>query len=316
MSQTSSTKRSHFLSTKHLEVSQIISLINQAKYYADPNTATLLSTSSPLKNKIVANLFFENSTRTRCSFEIGAQKLGAYVLHFNADTASTQKGETLLDTAQNLISMGVDLLVIRHPEAGMPAWLAQRIKVPVINAGDGGNEHPTQAMLDILTILQHKPNIAELTVSIIGDILHSRVARSMYFLLQKLGVKEIRLIGPQTFLPKNVTEFPQAICHHHLMTGIENADVVMTLRVQRERLNQQEAQFDLNDYIQTYQLTANRLRHAKPDAIVMHPGPMNRGVEIASAVADGAQSVILEQPRWGVAMRMAIMSERFRRPVA
>lgn len=316
MSQTPPTKLSHFLSTEYLEVSQITSLINQARCYADPKTASLLSASSPLKNKIVANLFFENSTRTRCSFEIGAQKLGAYVLYFNTDTSSTQKGETLLDTAQNLISMGVDLLVIRHPEAGMPAWLAQRIEVPVINAGDGSNEHPTQAMLDILTILQHKPDISALTVSIIGDIRHSRVARSMCFLLKKLGVKEIRLIGPHTFLPKNGTEFPQTIFHHHLIAGIENADVVMMLRVQHERLNKQEAHFDLNGYIQEYQLTVDRLKYAKSDAIVMHPGPMNREIEIDSAVADGAQSVILEQSRLGVAMRMAIMSALLTPPMA
>lgn len=307
---------SHFLSTQHLTRSQILQLLQKAQTYLSADNS-LIQPPPLLKDKIVANLFFENSTRTRCSFEIGAQKLGAYVLNFNALTSSAQKGETLLDTVHNLEAMGVNLFVIRHSETGIPRWIAEQLKdrAAVINAGDGTNEHPTQAMLDILTIQRHKPDFSKLIVSIIGDIRHSRVARSLCFALNTLGVTDIRLVAPSSLLPTNshgaasvdTETCPPYKYYNDLTTGIENADVVMTLRMQHERMNKEETVFDLEDYIKHYKLTANKLRHAKSDAIVMHPGPMNRGVEIESAVADGRQSVILEQPKFGVAMRMAVM---------
>lgn len=298
----------HFLSTQHLTQEYIFLLIKKAQLYLNPQ-GKLQPSPTLLKNKIVANLFFENSTRTRCSFEIGAQKLGAYTLNFKAQTASTQKGESLLDTVKNLVAMGIDLLVIRHPESGLPAWLAKQIAIPIINAGDGSNEHPTQAMLDVLTIYCHKPNFTSLTIAIIGDIRHSRVAKSLCFALHTLGVKDIRLIGPPAFLPEKNFPLTRVSFCNDLLTGIQDADIVMTLRIQHERFNKEEISFDLNDYIQRYKLTSVAMKHARPDAIVMHPGPINRGVEIESDVADGAQSLILEQPTFGVAMRMAIMSE-------
>jgi aspartate carbamoyltransferase catalytic subunit len=301
----------HFLSTQLLSQNQILSLLDKAQAWISP-TGALLQPPALLKNKIVANLFFENSTRTRCSFEIAANKLGAYVLNFNTQTSSVQKGETLLDTIDNLQAMGSDLFVIRHGETGVPAQVAKHLgnRAAVINAGDGSNEHPTQAMLDILTIRQHKPDFSQLVVAIVGDIRHSRVARSLCFALNTLGVPDIRLIGPDKLLPTDTAPFTANISFHpHLMTGIDNADVVVMLRIQHERINKADTAFDLNDYVRCYCLTKDRLQQAKPDAIVMHPGPMNRGIEIESEVADASQSVILEQAKLGVAMRMAIMTQ-------
>lgn len=298
----------HFLSTQHLTRTQILALLHKAQSWVSPENI-LLQPPLLLKNKIIANLFFENSTRTRCSFEIAAHKLGAHVLNFEALTSSTQKGETLLDTVHNLEAMGVDLFVIRHNEARLPAKISEQLKssAAVINAGDGSNEHPSQAMLDILTIYRHKPDFSKLIISIIGDIRHSRVTRSLCFVLNTLGVKNIRLIAPEALLPPENTSSNISF-HNDLIAGIKNADVIMTLRIQHERINKQETTFDLQNYVQSYRLTADALRHSKSDAIVMHPGPMNRGVEIESNVADGPQSVILEQPKLGVAMRMAIMT--------
>lgn len=298
-----------FLSTQHITRAEILYLLEKAQTWISSQT-TLIQPPPLLKNKIVANLFFENSTRTRCSFEISAQKLGAYVLNFDVQSSSTQKGETLLDTVRNLEAMGVDLWVMRHPEAGMPAWIAEQLGpyAAVINAGDGTNEHPTQAMLDILTIQQHKPDFSKLTISIVGDIRHSRVARSLCFALTTLGVAEIRLVGPSTLLPAKNTLSSNIHLHTNLTRGVENADVVMALRIQKERINRDETTLSLEDYVQSYCIRTDTLRHAKSDAIVMHPGPMNRDIEIESAVADGSQSVILEQPKMGVAMRMAIMA--------
>lgn len=275
----------------------------------------MLDPNPILKNKVIANLFAENSTRTRCSFEIGAQKLGAYVLNFDTTSSSIQKGESLLDTVDNLAAMGVNLFVVRHSEVGMPAKLAEHlgIRAAVINAGDGTNEHPTQAMLDMLTIHRHKANFSKLSVAIVGDIQHSRVARSVCFALNTLGVSDIRLVGPLLLLPeKTALPSPHIQLHHHLSQGIADADVIMMLRIQHERFQQNETAFNLNEYIANYGLNAEALKQAKPDAIVMHPGPINRGVEITSEVADGPQSVILEQPKLGVAMRMAIMENALR----
>jgi aspartate carbamoyltransferase catalytic subunit len=301
---------SHFLSTQHLTRADILSLLDKAQSYLSPE-GTLLQPNPILKNTIVANLFFENSTRTRCSFEIAAQKLGAYVLNFDTASSSIQKGETLIDTVDNLTAMGVNLFVIRHGEMGLPAKIAEHVglRASVLNAGDGANEHPTQAMLDVLTIHRHKLDFSNLSVAIVGDIRHSRVVRSLCFALTTLGVPDIRLVGPCALLPTETTSFTSNIhFHNNLLTGIENADVVMMLRIQQERLNKEETTLDIKDYIECYSLTAEALAQAKPDAIVMHPGPINRGIEIASHVVDGPQSVILEQPKLGVAMRMAIMA--------
>ena len=259
-----------------------------------------------LKGKIIANLFFEPSTRTRNSFEIAAKRLGAFVLNPDFKTSSLNKGESLLDTVQTLAAMGVGTFIIRHAENGVPKWLAEQLPSNVfINAGDGHHQHPTQGLIDLLTIQQHKADWASLQVTIIGDIFHSRVANSLIDGLLTMGVAEIRLAGPPTLLPDDLPDdrikiFPA------LDQSLKDSDVIVTLRVQKERIQKGRIP-DLNTFHQEFGLTAERLKLAKPDAIVMHPGPMNREVEIASAVADGKQAVILQQVRNGIAIRMAVL---------
>ncbi|AFJ03090.1 Aspartate carbamoyltransferase [Methylophaga frappieri] len=261
-----------------------------------------------LRGKTIINLFFENSTRTRSTFELAAKRLSADVMNFNISTSATAKGESLLDTLHNLEAMHTDMFVVRHNQSGAAEFIAQHVAphVSVINAGDGCHAHPTQAMLDMFTIRRHKGQFADLRVAIVGDILHSRVARSQIQALATLGVGEIRVIGPQTLLPRDCQTMGVHV-FHDLASGLEGVDVVIMLRLQLERM-QGALLPSAREYYRCFGLTAEKLRHAKPDAIVMHPGPINRGVEIASAVADGPQSVILEQVTHGIAIRMAVMS--------
>ena len=257
-----------------------------------------------LRGKTVVNLFFEDSTRTRMSFEIAAKRLSADSINISSRGSSVSKGETLVDTARNVAAMAPDAIVIRHPSAGAALILADILDCPIINAGDGAHEHPTQALLDILTIREHKPRLSGLTVAIVGDILHSRVARSNIFGLKTLGAT-VRLAGPPTLLPD---EFSDLGCElfHSIEPAVEDADVIMMLRIQRER--QGENYFPtLDEYAHYFCLTEEVLAGAKSDVIILHPGPMNRGIEIASGVADGPYSVMMNQVANGVAMRMAVL---------
>ena len=257
-----------------------------------------------LRGRTVVNLFFEESTRTRISFEIAAKRLSADTINLSGKGSSVSKGETLADTARNLQAMSPDAIVIRHPGAGAARLLADIIDCPVINAGDGRHEHPTQALLDLLTIRQHKGEIAGLTVAIVGDILHSRVARSNLHGLLTLGAK-VRLCGPPTLVPQEFASLG-AETYYELASAVEDADVIMMLRIQRER---QGGNYfpTLDEYAHYYCLTEEMLAQAKPDVIILHPGPMNRGIEIASGVADGPYSVMMNQVANGVAMRMAVL---------
>jgi len=260
------------------------------------------------RGKIVANLFFETSTRTRTTFELAAKRLSADVLNLNISTSATAKGETLLDTLRNLEAMHVDMFVVRHADSGAAHFIAAHADphVAVINAGDGRHSHPTQGMLDMFTIRQHKGDFANLCVAIVGDVLHSRVARSELSALRTLGAGEVRIIAPRTLLPVHA-EALGARVYHDLREGVRDADVVIMLRLQRERMRGALLPSE-HEYFQLFGLTEERLATAKPDAIVMHPGPINRGVEMDSQVADGPRSVILEQVSNGIAVRMAVMS--------
>ncbi|MEW6291811.1 MAG: aspartate carbamoyltransferase catalytic subunit [Pseudomonadota bacterium] len=269
-----------------------------------------------LRGKSVFNLFFENSTRTRTTFEIAAKRLSADVINLNINTSSAAKGESLLDTVDNLAAMQADMFVVRHASSGAPYLIArhlaatQRSHIHVVNAGDGRHAHPTQGLLDMFTIRHYKKDFTKLAVAVVGDILHSRVARSQLHALATLGVPDIRLVGPQTLLPtaadRMIDNAPLRVCHD-LADGLRGVDVVMTLRLQNERM-QGALLPSPQEYYKSYGLTPEKLAFAKPDAIVMHPGPMNRGIEIDSAVADGRQAVILPQVTFGIAVRMAVMS--------
>ena len=255
-----------------------------------------------LQGRTQINLFFESSTRTQSSFELAGKRLGADVMNMSVGSSSVKKGETLIDTAMTLNAMQPDLLIVRHQSAGAVELLAQKVGCSVINAGDGAHEHPTQALLDALTIRRHKKAIAGLTVAICGDILHSRVARSNILLLNALGAR-IRVVAPSTLLPNGIEQLGVEV-FRRMEDGLKDADVVMMLRLQRERMAGALIP-SVREYFRFYGLDAEKLGYAKPDALVMHPGPMNRGVEISSEVADGAQSVIEEQVEMGVAVRMA-----------
>lgn len=261
-----------------------------------------------LRGKTVCNLFFENSTRTRTTFEIAAKRLSADVISLNVNASSQSKGETILDTVNNLIAMHADMFVVRHAQSGAAHFIAKHVPahIHVINAGDGRHSHPTQGLLDVFTIRKYKPELHNLRVAIVGDVLHSRVARSEIHALTTLGVPEIRVIAPKTLLPAQVERLGVHV-YHDMNTGLKDVDVVMMLRLQNERMNGAMLP-SLQEYFKTYGLTQEKLSRAKPDAIVMHPGPMNRGVEIDSSVADGQQSVILPQVTYGIAIRMAVMA--------
>ena len=265
-----------------------------------------------LRGKSVFNLFFENSTRTRTTFEIAAKRLSADVINLNINTSSASKGESLLDTVDNLAAMQADMFVVRHASSGAPFLIAEHLAatrrdhIHVVNAGDGRHAHPTQGLLDAYTIRHYKQEFTGLTIAIIGDVLHSRVARSQIHALTTLGVPEVRVIAPKTLLPTDVERLGVRV-FHDMSEGLRGVDVIMMLRLQNERMNGALLPSS-QEYFKSYGLTAEKLALAKPDAIVMHPGPMNRGVEIDSAVADGDHSVILPQVTFGIAVRMAVMS--------
>ena len=258
-----------------------------------------------LRGRTLINLFFEDSTRTRTSFELAGKRLGADVLNMSVSTSSVNKGETLLDTAATLNAMNCDLLVVRHGESGAPALLAQKVDAGVINAGDGTHEHPTQALLDALTIRRRRGQLEGLTVAICGDVLHSRVARSNIFLLSAMGSR-VRVVGPPTLMPADVENLGVEV-FHDMRAGLEGCDIVMMLRLQKERMTRGLIP-SFREFFRFYGLDAEKLAYAKPDALVMHPGPMNRGVEIDSVVADHpTRSLIREQVEMGVAVRMAVL---------
>ncbi len=296
----------HLLGIRELSAEQITHLLDTAESFRDISKREIKKVPA-LRGRTVINLFFEPSTRTRTSFEIAAKRLSADAINISVSTSSVSKGETLLDTARNLEAMAPDCIVIRHSAAGAPYHLTRVCNAAIVNAGDGAHEHPTQALLDALTIREHKTRIDGLKVAIIGDILHSRVARSNIYLLSKLGA-QISIAGPGTLVP---SEFAGVIedgvrLERRIEDAIVDADVVMILRMQRER--QTEAFFpSMREYAVHYGLHLNHLDLAAPDAIVMHPGPMNRGIEISSEIADGGRSLILDQVSNGVAVRMAVL---------
>jgi aspartate carbamoyltransferase catalytic subunit len=261
-----------------------------------------------LRGKSVFNLFFENSTRTRTTFEIAAKRLSADVINLNINASSTSKGESLLDTIDNLAAMNADLFVVRHAESGAAHLIAKHVRpgIAVINAGDGRHAHPTQGLLDMYTIRHYKKSFHNLAVAIVGDVLHSRVARSDIHALTTLGCPDVRVIGPKTLIPTAVERMGVSV-FHDMHRGLEGVDVVIMLRLQNERMAGPLLP-SAHEFFKSYGLNADKLSRAKPDAIVMHPGPMNRGVEIESGIADGRQSVILPQVTFGIAVRMAVMA--------
>jgi aspartate carbamoyltransferase catalytic subunit len=294
----------HLLALQGLEPPYIADLLDLAESYALLNRSGKTQRDQ-LKGRTLINLFFEDSTRTRTSFELAGKRLGADVINMSVSQSSVNKGETLLDTASTLNAMHCDLLVVRHAQSGAPALLSQKVDAAVINAGDGTHEHPTQALLDALTIRRHKGSLENLTVAICGDVLHSRVARSNIHLLSAMNCR-VRVVGPPTLLPAEVERMGVEV-FHDMKTGLRDADVVMMLRLQKERMAGGLVP-SAREYFRFFGLDAAKLSVAKPDAIVMHPGPMNRGVEIDSAVADDPiRSVIGEQVEMGVAVRMAVL---------
>jgi aspartate carbamoyltransferase catalytic subunit len=297
----------HLLSIEGLSSTLIHQILDTAGTFLSVNDRDVKKVPL-LRGKSVFNLFFENSTRTRTTFEIAAKRLSADVLNLDIARSSTAKGETLLDTVANLSAMHADMFVVRHGESGAPYLIAQHCAphVHVVNAGDGRHAHPTQGLLDMYTIRHFKKDFRNLTVAIVGDIVHSRVARSDIHALNILGVPEIRAVGPKTLVPGDLREMGVRVCHD-LTEGIKDADVIIMLRLQNERMSGAMLP-SAGEFFKNFGLTPEKLALAKPDAIVMHPGPINRGVEISSAVADGSQSVILPQVTFGIAVRMAVMS--------
>lgn len=297
----------HFLTIEGLDKAILTEIMDRAEQFSSITNRQVKKVPL-LRGKTIVNLFFENSTRTRTTFELAAKRLSADVMNLNINTSSASKGESLLDTLHNLQAMHSDMFVVRHNQSGAAEFIAQNVAphVSVVNAGDGCHAHPTQAMLDMFTIRRHKGEFENLSVAIVGDILHSRVARSQIQALATLGVKDIRVVGPKTLLPSDCASLGVNV-YHDLESGLADVDVVITLRLQFERM-QGALLPSADEYFHCYGLTDKTLAYAKPDAIVMHPGPINRGVEIASSVADGPQSVILEQVTHGIAVRMAVMS--------
>lgn len=301
----------HLLSTEGLPREILIQILDTASSFLEISDREVKKVPL-LRGKSVFNLFFENSTRTRTTFEIAAKRLSADVINLDIGRSSTAKGETLLDTIDNLCAMHADLFVVRHASSGAPYLITEHLRrvgrtdVHVVNAGDGRHAHPTQGLLDMYTIRHYKPDFSTLTVAIVGDILHSRVARSDIHALKILGVREIRAIGPQTLLPQHLEKLGVSV-FHDMAAGLRDCDVVIMLRLQNERMAGAMLP-SAGEYFHAYGLTPQKLAQARPDAIVMHPGPMNRGVEIASEVADGKQAVILPQVTFGIAVRMAVLS--------
>ena len=299
-------KLRHFLTIGGLSRGLLLKLLDTAESFVDRDGG---ARKVPLfRGRTVVNFFFEPSTRTRSTFELAAKRLSADVMNFHADTTAVRKGESLVDTIRNIQAMGADMFVIRHPDSGAAAFIADHVEddVCVINAGDGRHAHPTQALLDVFTIRRRKPDFSSLGVAIVGDVLHSRVARSEIAALKTLGVRDVRLVAPRTLTPRCVEELGVRT-FRDLESGLEGVDVIIILRLQKERMQGSFIPSE-NEYYFCYGITTGRLKRAKPDAIVMHPGPINRGVEISSEVADGPQSVILDQVNYGVTVRMAVMS--------
>jgi len=300
----------HLLTIEGLPKALINGILDTAKGFLGVNTRDVKKVPL-LRGKSVFNLFFENSTRTRTTFEIAATRLSADVVNLNINTSSAAKGESLLDTIDNLVAMHADMFVVRHASSGAPFLIAEHVDrtrgsdVHVINAGDGRHAHPTQGLLDMYTIRHFKRDFTELRVAVVGDVLHSRVARSDIHALTTLGVPEVRVIGPLTLLPSGLEQMGCQV-YTDMKTGLKDVDVIIILRLQNERMRGALLP-SAQEYFKHYGLTQEKLELAKSDAIVMHPGPMNRGVEIDSVVADGAQSVILTQVTFGIAVRMAVM---------
>ncbi len=297
----------HFLTIEGFRRQMLIDILDTAESLAGVVERSVKKVPL-LRGKTIVNLFFEPSTRTRTTFELAAKRLSADVLNINIAISATTKGESLLDTLYNLQAMHCDMFVVRHAESGAAHFIANHVAdhISVVNAGDGRHAHPTQAMLDMFTIRRVKGDFYPLTVAIVGDIANSRVARSQIHALTTLGVNEVRVIGPKTLIPPAVESLGVHV-HHDMTEGLRDVDVVIMLRLQNERM-QGELLPSEHEYFQLYGLTEEKLAVAKPDAIVMHPGPINRGVEIESSVADGPRSVILEQVTHGIAVRMAVMS--------
>ena len=304
---TSDGKLKHLLSIEGLPKKILTQILDTAETFVDIAERDVKKVSL-LHGKTVCNIFFENSTRTRTTFEIAAKRLSADVINLNVNTSSQSKGETILDTVDNLIAMHADMFVVRHNQSGAAHLIAQHVPdgISVINAGDGRHAHPTQGLLDVFTVRRYKPDMHNLRVAIVGDVLHSRVARSEIHALTTLGVPEVRVIAPKTLLPAHVEKLGVQV-FHDMNAGLKDVDVIMMLRLQSERMTGAMLPSS-QEYFKTFGLTPEKLALAKPDAIVMHPGPMNRGVEIDSRVADGKQSVILPQVTYGIAIRMAVMA--------
>jgi len=298
-----SLKRKDLLGIRDLSIEEVTLILETADSFKEVSGRDIKKVPT-LRGKTVVNLFFEPSTRTRTSFELAAKRLSADVINFTTSTSSMVKGETLLDTASNIQAMRADFIVLRHPAAGAPHILARALQAAVINAGDGGHEHPTQALVDLFTLREKKREFRGLRVAIIGDISHSRVARSNIFALTKLGA-EVRIAGPPTMIPRDIEHLGVSV-FYNLDEALAGVDVIMMLRLQLER--QGIALFPgIREYATCYGLTPERLRMASPDVLVMHPGPINRGVEISAEVADSVSSVILDQVTNGVAVRMAVL---------
>ena len=299
----------HLLTLRGLNRQHITDLLDRAEsFLSAPGEPAVRSQA--LKNVTVGNLFFEPSTRTRASFELAAKRLSADVLNLDVNTSARKKGESILDTMHTLQAMQVDVFVVRDASAGVPAYIARNANdsVMILNAGEANVSHPTQGLLDLMTIRRHKGDFAGLIVAIVGDIAHSRVARSTSEGLMTMGIAELRLISPQALAPKP-DDFPGARVMHSLKEGLRGADVVMALRIQRERIGSLDGLPGVDEYFATFGINQARMKLAAPDAIVMHPGPMNRGIEIDSSVADGPASVIIDQVTNGVAVRMTVLEE-------
>jgi len=298
----------HLLTTEGLPARILRDILDRAATFVNMAEGGEIKKVPLLQGKSVFNIFFENSTRTRTTFEIAAKRLSADVVNLNIGSSSTSKGETLLDTVDNLCAMHADMFIVRHSQSGAAHLIAKHVapEVHVVNAGDGRHAHPTQALLDMFTIRHYKKEFHNLRVAIVGDVLHSRVARSQIHALTTLGVPEVRVIAPKTLLPSRVEQLGVQV-YHDMALGLKDVDVVMMLRLQNERMTGALLP-SAQEYFKYYGLTQDKLALAKADAIVMHPGPMNRGVEIDSSVADGSHSVILPQVTFGIAVRMAVMS--------
>jgi len=295
----------HLLGIEGLEPDSINYLLNISQDFVEKLSKNSQSKFDYLKNKTCINLFFENSTRTRTSFELAGKKLGADILNISVRSSSIKKGETLIDTAMTLNAMQPDIIVVRHHDAGAVKLLSEKVNCGVINAGDGPHEHPTQALLDALTIIRRKKQISGLKIAICGDIMHSRVARSNIHLLNTLGA-EIRVIGPATLMPKNIESLGVKV-FYNMKKGLKDADIIIMLRLQLERMSGSFVP-SIREYFRFYGLDREKLKYAKSDALILHPGPMNRGVEIDSELADDLdRSAIFEQVRMGVAVRMACL---------